>query len=492
MRVREWRVLSVGAVVVLLLAGCGQEDRPQPTNPTRKPAVLADKTWPNVILISIDALRPDHLHCYGYPRETSPRIDQFAAEGALFQNVISSTSWTLPAHACMFTGLADSVHGCTDTDRRLHKDHYTLAERLQDVGYATVGFFSGPYLHPVFALNQGFETYVDCTSYPELTKQTAESSGTVEGGAIWEAMQQDITNPKVLAEVQGWLHQNPRRPFFMFIHMWDVHFDYIPPPPFDTLFDPDYTGSVTGERFFFNPKINPDMPKRDLEHLLALYDGEIRWTDQHVGQIFDELKTLKLLDGSVVIVTSDHGTAFLEHGLKGHRNSLFDEVLRIPLIVRYPPAIAAGQRLPQQVRMMDLLPTVLDLLNLSSPKPLMGQSLAPLFAGGMLPREAEPALSELDTWNHRLQSFRRPERKTIFDLEANGGVVYDLLSDPGELAPLPDRNSPIHAAAIEDGRWCRAFLKAFRQQYPQSPKISDLPDKLLEKLKSLGYIGSDD
>jgi arylsulfatase A-like enzyme len=139
--------------------------------------------------------------------------------------------------------------------------------------------------------------------------------------------------------------------------------------------------------------------------------------------------------------------------------------------------------------MIDLLPTAFALLGMQPPA-LMGQSLTPLFAGRKTERD-EPATSELSSWGHNLQSFRRPERKTIWDLDIDAGIVFDLLADPGELAPLQDRSSPIVQAAKGDVQWSRQFLAAFRARYPQSPKISDLPEKLLEKLRSLGYVGEE-
>lgn len=488
MTIRVVRFVPVG-VAVLLAAGCGKEDRPEPAPPAETAAVLADKTWPNVILISIDSLRPDHLGCYGYARKTSPHIDRLAREGALFENAVSSTSWTLPAHACMFTSLADSVHGCTDTDRRLNDEHYTLAERLRDTGYATAGFFSGPYLLPLFGLDQGFETYVDCTTYQQAVEQSEDLNDQAAREARQRAMDGDITSPKVVQEVTGWLQANTRRPFFMFVHLFDVHFDYNPPAPYDTMFDPDYTGRITGERFFWNPQVNPKMPKRDLEHLIALYDGEIAWTDDHVGRILAELEQRELLDASIIILTSDHGTAFFEHGLKAHRNSLFDELVRIPLIIRYPARIAAGQRHKPQVGMIDLLPTVLDLLGMR-PAPLMGQSVAPLFAGGALSRD-KPVISELDTIGREYQAFRRLDRKTIWHMKLDKVAIYDLRVDPAEAAPLTDKHAPLVKLATQDTYWCRTFLQAFRDRHPQSPQISELPDDLLEKLRSLGYAGQE-
>ena len=478
---RACRVLPV-CFMTLLLTSCGQEDQPDRAAAAKRPPVLADKSWPNVILISIDALRPDHLHCYGYARETSPHIDRLAREGALFENVISSSSWSLPAHACLFTGLADSVHGCLDSDQRLHADHYTLAERLKDTGYGTAGFFSGPYLHPVFGLNQGFDDYIDCISYPQSAGEPATTSPTTSAA--------DMTNPTTLRAVESWLTQNTHRPFFMFIHMWDVHFDYTPPPPYDTMFDPGYDGAITGRDFLRNPQINEEMPKRDLEHLIALYDGEIAWTDAHVGKLLETLEKRELLDTSIIVLTAGHGTAFFEHGKKGHGNSLFDELIRIPLIIRYPRAITAGARHDQQIRMIDLLPTVLDLLGIPPPE-LMGQSLAPLFMGGTTQRD-EPAISELLTRKHKLRCFRRPDRKRIWHIAVNAGVVYDLQADPAESTPLADRNAPVVKATKADAHWSGEFLKAFRQRHPQSPRLSELPATVLERLESLGYLGGED
>jgi arylsulfatase A-like enzyme len=391
----------------------------------------------------------------------------------------------------MFTGLADSVHDCTDSDRRLDEQYYTLAERLKDAGYTTVGLFAGPYLHPVFGLNQGFDTYVDCTWYPQPSDEGVAAGGTMPSGAKPEAADRDITNPKVVEEVQRWLRENTRRPFFMFVHLWDVHFDFIPPPPYQTMFDADYAGNITGERFLQDPRINEDMPKRDLEHLLALYDSEIAWTDEHFGKIFDEFDAAELLDSTLIILTADHGTAFFEHKLKGHRNSLFDEVIRIPLIIRYPERVPAGRRYRQQARMIDLLPTAVDLLGVPwDYRDLMGQSLAPLFAGGKLPRD-DPAISELSSWGHELQSVRRLERKAIWDLVTNKGAIFDLRADPGELASLRDLEAPTVKAAKQDTQWSRGLLDLFRQRYPPSPEISGLPVDLQEKLKSLGYVGDE-
>lgn len=465
--------LFIFCIVFLFVTGCGQEDRPDPAEEAKQPAVLADRNWPNVLLITIDSLRPDHLHCYGYPKETSPRIDRFAAEGALFEAAISSSSWTLPAHASMFTGLAASVHGCTDARHQLPGSHSTLTKRLKNTGFVTIGAVSSPFLTPVSGLAQGFDKYIDCTT-PLSSDDLEKTRG--------------ATSPTIVTVIQGWLHQNTQRPFFMFINFWDAHFDYTPPPPFDTKFDPDYVGNITGEQFLTDPKINPDMPERDLEHLQALYDGEIAWVDTHFGIILDMLKAADLLDSTIVILTSGHGTAFFEHDLKGHRNSLYDEVIRVPLIIRYPDRVPAGKRYKQQARGMDLLPTITDLLGMPTPN-LMGRSLAPLFVDRSIEiRGKETAISELTVHGHSLRSFRQPDRKTIFYVDRDRGMVFDLVADPGELAALADPESPTVQGAHADTTWSRGFLKAFRQRYPRAPEIPELPARVREQLSALGYV----
>ena len=231
--------------------------------------VPAPAAAPNLLLISIDSLRPDHLGCYGYGPDTSPFIDSLAHAGLLFENGLSTTSWTLPAHAAMFTGLRDSVHGLVDNGLSLNEEHVTLAEVLRQGGYRTAGFFGGPYLHPDFGVGQGFESYVNCM-------QAAAPAG---DGVRRDAMQQDsashtdVTGPRTREAIARWAEEDDPRPYFLFIHLWDVHYDYRAPAKYLRMFDADYSGAVDG-RLMSNAAIHKDMDPRDLAHVLALYDAE--------------------------------------------------------------------------------------------------------------------------------------------------------------------------------------------------------------------------
>ena len=480
-------VALVTVVCLWAVASCSREGQSEALAP---PPATPPAT-PNVILISIDTLRPDHLGCYGYKRNTSPRIDRLAAEGVLFENTISSTSWTLPAHAALFSSLADTVHGCTDTDKRLHADIVTLAERFADAGYQTVGFFSGPYLHPVFGLGQGFAEYVNCTSYARALDD-ARTAAWANDLKVMRQSHRDVTNPTVYEAVRRWMNANGQsRPFFMFIHLWDVHFDFIPPPPYDTMFDPNYQGPVTGRDFFFDSRINARMPRRDLEHLLALYDGEIAWTDLHVGRIVDDLKRGGLLDKTVLAVTSDHGTEFFEHGYKAHRMTLFDEVIRIPLIIRYPASLPAGRRIRPQVRIIDVGPTLLELAGVEPPTEVTGQSLVPLT------RQATPdfdnlAVSELFSVGRRLRTIRTLEWKFADHLAARKQYYIDLTEDPGERHPLTDLTSDPGRQYLARYRAVLENLTDRRAGMPDAGGDSALPDDVRRQLENLGYVSDDE
>ena len=172
--------------------------------------------------------------------------------------------------------------------------------------------------------------------------------------------------------------------------LWDVHFDFEPPPPFDTMFDPDYTGNYDGRDFFTDPKINASIPERDQQHIISLYDGEIRWTDSFIGKIRRDLESKGLWENTVVVITSDHGTELFDHGAKGHRTTLFDELIHIPLIIHFPRTVIGGRRHSQQTQMIDLGPTLRDLVGLPPVSVTMGESLGPLLRGCLLYTSPSP------------------------------------------------------------------------------------------------------
>ncbi len=437
---------------------------------------------PNILLVSIDTLRRDHVHCYGYARETTPAIDALAREGVRFDDAISVSSWTLPAHVSLLTALPPGIHRVYRPGSRIPEAVTTLAEVLHRAGYATAGFVSGPFLRSLYNYGQGFDLYDDSTS--------ARGLGASHRG---------ITSPRLLSLVTAWLDgwrvRRAGRPFFLFVHMWDPHYDYEPPPPYDRLFDPGYRGTVTGRDFERGKAVHPGMDPRDLAHVIALYDGEIRFTDEHLGRLIAWLRRSRVLDDTIVVVTSDHGEEFFEHGQKGHQKTLYDELIRIPLVMRYPRRIRPGSVFGRQVRLVDVAPTILGLAGVSAPdgfgsglaSPGRERDLSP-WLGGERPARTAPklvAFSRLGLWS-RLESARTPRWKVVLGGRRRRLEIYDLRRDPDERRDLSARaaRSGQAAALAELVRRRRRALAA--RAYP--PEHVALPAEHVDRLRALGYI----
>jgi arylsulfatase A-like enzyme len=468
--------VTVATVVIIGVAGVGAAglDLMRPgvqasaTTPSAKP--------PNILLVSIDSLRYDHLHCYGYPRETSPVIDQLAREGARFTTAVVPTSWTLPSHVTLLTALPPELHGVVQDWVQLKPGPLSLSHVLWQRGYNTAGLVSGPFLRAEYGFARGFDHYDD---------YTAVSSS-------HELSHRAITSPALLALAQDWLSQwdstGRERPFFFFLHMWDVHYDYTPPAPYDRLFDSDYAGTMTGENFERGAHVHPEMDRRDLEHLIALYDGEIRYTDHYLGKIIDLFKERGVLDSTIVVVTSDHGDEFLEHGNKGHRKTLYDETILVPLIIRYPELIAPGTTVDRQVRLMDIAPTVLSLAGVESLDGFGGEDpdardLSPLL--GLAPTTQMAPLTAFSELNAEWASVRTESSKLIMSLgDPASYELYDLTSDPKEQADLiPERPEMAEELEAELLGWRRA-----RQSGPSLSRDFELRDEQIRQLRALGYI----
>jgi len=438
---------------------------------------------PNVILVSIDSLRADFVGCYGYRRPTTPFLDSLAESGVRFENAISTTSWTLPSHAAMFTGLNDSTHGLVDNGLSLSDDHVTLAETLARAGYTTAGFFGGPYLHPTFGVGQGFDHYESCmgTTPPDASGQAVRRSAMMPGQAPSHA---DVTGPRTRDAVKRWAASHDGSPFFLFVHLWDVHYDFLPPEEYRVQFtDPAYDGPADG-RLMDNDAIHAGMDPRDLEHVLGLYAAEIRFTDAILAEILADLEERGLLANTLVIVTADHGEEFFEHGGKGHNKTLFDEVLKVPLIVAWPgqlePRVVA-----EQVQIIDLFPTITGAVGLERPL-VQGRDLGPLLTGtGRDAFTGRDALAEL--WIDRgSQRALRSNRRKLWQPHAQGPVFsFDLEANPREtFGPEgPPRG---------DGAELRTFLEtkqAFEELLgDRNPDELEMSDEMAAQLQALGYL----
>lgn len=468
----------LAAVLFVIWPGCRREGS----------GALTRAEKPDIILISIDSLRADHLGCYGYGRATSPTIDRLSREGVRCVHAVSTTSWTLPSHAAMLTGLYDSAHGLVDNGLRLAEEHVTLAEVLGGAGYQTAGFFGGPYLHPTFGFGQGFETYESC-----MTKLPDDAGGERvrdESRSEESVSHADVTGPRTLERFSSWLESADDRPMFVFLHLWDVHYDYIPPKGYAEMFDPDYSGEVTAEDYMRNGAIHAGMAARDLQHVIALYDAEIRFTDDILGQILERLEQHGRLEDALVVVTADHGQEFFEHGGKGHQRTLHEEVIRVPLIFRWRGRLPAGRVVRDQVRLIDLMPTVLGLAGVASEAEVQGRDLTSLLRGGRL--AAEPALCELlvNRWQRR--ALRTNRGKVVVNDENGAAAYFDLVNDPGEMRPLSPAYPGFEAALAELRALTERSQAICRRVAAQAAPYTELSDELKRRLEALGYTDGDE
>lgn len=435
-----------------------------------------ERKTPNVILISIDSLRADHLSCYGYGRKTSPAIDSLAGDGFLFKNAFSTTSWTLPAHRSLLTSTYPEENDVYSYMDPLSDNHSTLAEILMRNGYTTAAFVSGPLLASSFGMNQGFVTYDDFTV---RFKTAAESH-------------EKITSPLLHTAISNWLKENSRKNFFLFLHYWDVHYDYNPPAPYDTLFDTDYKGNISRQNFIRNKQINKNMNPRDLAHVLSQYDGEIAFTDFYIGQLMQELKRMDLYNDSMIILTADHGDEFFEHGYKGHMRTLYDEVLQVPLILKFPSSagFSGGKKLENLVSIVDVLPTVLGYLRISTPTHAKGRNLLNEINGG----RTNPDYFHYSSLRNEMFALRSMDTKFIQRSNLPRKEFYDLLADPLEKVNLYEKGNTTEI--VEADRQLRLLLDLLNLQRrvlrsrpePLLDSSIEPEDSVKEQLKALGYV----
>ena len=448
------RLLSLLLVVALTttLASCRGGDP--------APPAAHDVPRPNVVLISVDTLRADHLGTYRYARATSPNLDAFAQRGVVFERATSPTSWTLPAHASLLSGVSPYRHGAISEATRIRDDVPLLAELLRGHGYRTTAFVNAPFVGRDYGFARGFESFDQ--RFEERRRDLAERHGVI------------------LAALDGL-----QPPFFLFLHYMDVHTPYRPPKQFnvfakdkrssEVLRDLGETSVLELQRAAREGRLAMSATERD--RLVDLYDGEILALDAHLGELLRRIE--QRFPDTLVILTADHGEEFLDHGGFGHGDTLYEEVLHVPLIVA-GPGVAGGVRVSALASLVDVVPTVLERVGAAAPAGLEGRSLLAELRGGEL--RAEDRTLALHTASHdgtlSLRGVRANDRKLLRDDLKGTSALYDLASDPREQRNLlPDA----HHASLE-----RALAEL---RVPQPGSAAPAPDpKTVESLKALGYL----
>ena len=445
-------------------------------NPTLYAPTPRTKDQPNVILLSIDTLRADHLTSYGYRHDTAPFAEErFAKGGTVFETAVVASTMTTPSHASIFTSLYPAAHGAIDGSKRLPVNIATLAERVRGADVDTAAITEDGWLGVAHGFGRGFDVFLENKS-PDIMSPEGQVDAT-------------------FSEARRWLASRRDKRFFLFIHTFQVHSPYAPPERYAHLFSEHEAG-----------RIDEASPP----HLqsVAGYDREIRYTDDELRLLLDEIDALGLGRNTVFILTSDHGEAFLEHGVLEHGCRLDDEVVRVPLMF-WGRGIPAGRRIGVPVTNLDLMPTILELLRIPVPEGLQGRSLLgliegrdeasdfaqrPLFSEAWAPFALGPGrqlkaffppayLVRVGNW--KLARYRTRLGDEVYE-------YYDVADDPLERENLyPTRSEEAHdLAALVDGyeETSRRHRERIDRGAAPDPEPVLLDPRREEKLRALGYL----
>jgi arylsulfatase A-like enzyme len=329
----------------------------------------------------------------------------------------------MPAHGSICTSLYPSLHGATHIDRKLGDEHYTLAEILKDNGYFCVGFCCNPRLDQEHGFAQGFDVYDD---YSVSIMLDSLAFGNEEAIDINKRRTNALINDAAIR----WLQNSTHTPFFMFIHYYDNHWDYLPPSPYRRLYDSEYDGPIDGTEIAREPLFSNPPGQRDIQHIVALYDGEVKQTDNDLGEMLKVLKDKGVLDNSIVIILGDHGEQFYEHGHTSH-HGVYEELIHIPLAVSIPGTQAKGKIIDSLVSQVDILPTILDYLRIPVPEQCRGKSFKPLI-DGRAEAVNEFVFAEY-TGGAAPDSYAvRSARYKYYQMAGSEPFAYDLVKDPRE------------------------------------------------------------
>jgi arylsulfatase A-like enzyme len=413
----------------------------------------ADADGPrNLLIVCVDTLRADELGAYGAEPSITPALDALAREGIVFERAHAAASWTLPSVGALFTSLPPSATRLWTFESRLAAGFSTLAERFAAAGYATHGVASHVFFDAEYGLQQGFASFDD-----ELCHRSGEVG------------HQKVTSPEVAAKAVRWLEQRARgadaRPWLLFVHFFDPHLEYV-----------DHEQGS-----------QPEPPRSERER----YRSEIAFTDRHVGRVLEALAASGAAETTNVLFFSDHGESFLEHPpIRRHSYSLYEEELRVPLVLRVPGL--APRRVPESVRTVDLLPTLLELHGLVDEPGVLraGQSLVPVLRGA--PHVGPPLLAEIRLKDgHHANALVRGRHKLIQDVSGGRLLLFDLERDPREREDLAAREPGLRdelAAALAEA--IRAAALAGASVDAATPVEHDAEQ--LELLQKLGYAGEEE
>ncbi len=430
---------------------------------------LATCDSPPIILIVIDTLRADHLGTYGYARLTSPALDAFARNGAVFAHAYATSPWTLPTFGSIFTGLLPSQHGAGAVLSvgpkvlygKLADGPVTLGERLHAFGYPTQAIAGNPNLDPRFGVARGFDGY------------------DYYAGGMDDIRRADVIVDRALA----WIQSRQGAPFFLFIHFFDPHMNYDPPAATRGRFTDALPHGRLSLPFAESARVRAGrlwLSAEEQEFVRAAYDEEIAFVDLQLGRLFAALQAEGIFDRSIVLLTADHGEEHWDHNGFEHGHTLYEELVHVPLIV-WGPGVRPG-RIDAPVSLIDVAPTLLAAAGAPAIGAAPGLSLWPLLTTGQTP-PARTLLAERPRYGPDRSAVIRWPYKAVIDLTGGPSRLFDLDADPGER---------INLSAKYPGMMASLYGEATRQAAARprraAPKAVTLDNATRERLRALGYL----
>ena len=449
---------------------------------------------PNVVIITVDTLRADVLSCYGYDRPTAPHLDGLAAESMLFERAVSQGCWTLPSYATLFSGQYAVSHGVVHRDHEFADGQVSFVELFAEAGYTTGAVVSGTFTDSHWGFDQGFD------SYDDLGMVTDDNQTLSEGFDPKEAMaraEKRVTSEEVTDKALRWLDQQRERRFLLLVHYFDPHSDLVEHPGFSEKFPPRPVPS----RYVPEPvQAGMRLPRRgtpqEAAGRKALYEGEVAFTDHHIGRLLEHLRETGLDRETIVVFCADHGDEFLDRVQFGHGHSLFNELVNVPLMFRVPGSGFGAGRCARPVGNLDIATTLLDLCGIEAEKRMQGRSLVELLK--------DPA----SAWDHPVYSSRfqpmgpagqrgpllwwRVDRGDLTLIESQSPPLRPMLFDWTQDAPqtvnlLPGRID----AAREMRQLYQQELPVFQELLPPVETVV-ITEDIRDTLDALGYHRSDE
>lgn len=456
---------------------------------------------PNVIIITMDTTRRDHLSCYGYKEKTTPNLDQLAKASVVFENALSTSSWTLPAHASLFTGLYPSKHGAHAKEawgpKVFDEENITLAEVLSQYGYKTAGFIGGYFCSSFFGMSQGFDYYhenlinlvIEFNNF--FVTRIYRSLFPIEDIFEKHGLAGKRIAPQINRSAFKWLKKNCKAPFFLFLNYFDPHGPYQPLDDSNLRIPselPIKNGNYVGwEKRLINKVLRKrhTLTAREKKYLLDRYDSEIKQMDRGIGELLKFLKELGVYDDSLIIITSDHGESFGEHGLMSHTPVVYEELVKVPLIVKYPQDHDKTGLISTPISLVDIMPEVLTVVGIPITQGIQGVPFLQRHQNVIVERYKGKS------WTWAAHPFGERSLRAIYEgdykyiwASNNKHELYNLREDPQELNNLFEQMPEI---AFEMEKKLDQWVQTTDRGYPKD-KSFKISKEAEEALRALGYL----